>query len=181
MYVYDMPELHQIEFERMRGFVEDAYRDSIRGNIKPAPLELTIATQNLSRTPFRAKSGKAEGKYVGFAWPGTGNMWVKPGRPDFDMKRTTIHELSHLRVNGESHGPKFRRVFGVALAMYMHSLGREWSEIRSEISTLVYRYRHYRAWTPQGRFNNYRDYQDRCWEEIDTIVKAAKRVCNVWL
>lgn len=180
-YEYNMPELHQYEFEQFRAFVEEAYRDSIRGNIKPAPMEITTVTMDLDDLPRNYAGVGHKHKrhnYVGFAWNGTGKMWVKPGRPDFDMKRTTIHELSHLRVNVESHGPKFRRVFGVALAMYMWRQEKDWSEIRREISTLVYRYRHYRAWTPQGRFNNYRDYQDRCFEEIETIFKAAQRVCG---
>jgi hypothetical protein len=177
-------ELHQIEFERFRAFVEDAYRDSIRGNIRPAPMELTQVTMNLDELPRHyggVGNQSKNSKYVGFAWNGTGKMWVKPGRPDFDMKRTTLHELSHLRVNTESHGPKFRRVFGVALAMYMHSIGKDWVDIRREISAIVYRYRRYRAFTPQGRYNSPRDYQDRCFTEIETITKAAKRVCNVWL
>lgn len=179
-YEYNMPELNQFEFERFRAFVEDAYRDSIRGNIKPPAMELTTVTMDLDELPkhYAGVANRSKNhNYVGFAWGGTGKMWVKPGRPEFEMKRTTLHELSHLRVNVESHGPKFRRVFGVALAMYMRWLGKDWVDIRREVSAIVYRYRHYRAGTPQGRFNNYRDYQDRSFEEIEAITTAAKRVC----
>lgn len=180
-YEYNMPELNQLEFERFRSFVEDAYRESIRGNIRPAPMEITTATMDLDQLPkhYAGVGNRSKNSnYVGFAWGGTGKMWVKPGRPEFEMKQTTLHELSHLRVNIESHGPKFRRVFGVSLALYMRWLGKDWLDIRREISDIVRRYRHYRAWTPQGRYNNPRDYQNRCFEETETILKAAQKVCQ---
>lgn len=179
-YIYDMPELSQVEFEQMRNFVEVAYRHSIRSGIRPAPMELVKATQTLNDTPFHGKRAHAEGRYNGFAWSTVGQMWVKPGRPAFDMKRTTLHELSHLRVTGESHGPKFRRVFGVALTLFMKSLGHSESEIHRELSNLVYRYRKYRAMTPQGRYNSRRDYQDRCYAEIREIAESAKAIYSRW-
>ncbi len=183
MYQYNMPELPQVEFERMRGMVEEAYRASLRGKGRPEPMVINQATMDLSEISQRYTGTKsqAESIYFGFAWNGTGRMWVRPGRPKRHMARTTIHELSHLRVDGQAHGSKFRRVFGVALAMYMHSTGCDWSEIRREIADLVYRYRRYRMFTPKGKYNVYSDYTSRCLDEINSIDKAAKKACNIWL
>jgi len=178
-YKYNMPELSQIEFERFRGYVEDAYRDSLRGKPFVEPNQLQIVSQDLYDIPQTAKELKhsQQDRYVGWAWTGRGHMWVKPGRPQFDMQRTTIHELAHLRVNAESHGPKWRRTFGVALAMHMRSIGKSWDEVQREIADLIYRYRKYRKYTPQGDLNLYGNYRAKCYDEIKDIMWAARRVC----
>lgn len=175
---YNIPEVPYVQFTQFWSFVEAAYRDSLKGKPYVKPMEVLQATSELSEIPefLRGRSTTADGKYVGYAWGGSGRMWVKPGRHHFDIRRTTIHELAHLRVSGQSHGPKFRRVFGVALALYMRSIGKNWSEIQFEIRSIVTRYRHYRAWTPQGRYNSYSAYQDKVYAEVQAIQKAARRV-----
>lgn len=179
-YTYNMPELNRIEFERFRGYVEIAYRDTLKGKQYVEPTQLNIVSQNLLDIPQTARQLKhsQQDRYVGFAWPHRGDMWVKPGRSRFDMQRTTIHELAHLRVNLESHGPKWRRTFGVALAMHMCDLGYTWDEIQREIAAIVDRYRKWRKYTPQGKFNYYGDYRERCYNEIKDIMWAARRICS---
>ena len=177
---YNIPDIPSYEFWEFRKFVETAYVDSLRSQAarrKVEPLDVKMATSDLTEIPpFLRGKARADGKFVGYVWHNSGHMWVKPGRDSFDVRRTAIHELAHLRVQGESHGPKFRRVFGVALALWMRSKGHAWSVIRTEISTLVHRYRHYRKWTPQGRYNSYDSYWDRVRDEVNSIEQAARRL-----
>lgn len=175
---YNIPEIPYVQFTQFWSFVEAAYRDSLRGKPYVKPMELLQATSELDEIPsfLKNKSTRADGKYVGYAWHGQGRMWVKPGREHFDIRRTAIHELAHLRVEGESHGPKFRRVFGVALAVYMRSIGRSETQIRFEIREIISRYRHHRTWTPQGRYNSWSMHQDKVYAELESIYKASLRV-----
>jgi hypothetical protein len=179
-YLYNMPELDRRTFEEMREYVEEAYRDSLRGKAFVPPLELKQATQVMDEIVQSAREHKhsSQEQYVGWAWTDRGLMWVKPGRSPFEMQRTTLHELAHLRVAKESHGSKWRRTFGVALALHMRTTGQDWAKISWEVSNIVTHYRKFRKYTPQGRVNNYQEYREKCYKESREILWAAKRVCG---
>jgi hypothetical protein len=180
-YVYDVKSLSIQEFERMRKFVEQAYLLSLRSPKGISPMNLHLVTENLGRTMFTGKPGVAEAKYFGFAWPEFGHIWLRPGREERDVARTAIHELSHLRVTGQSHGSKWRRVFGVALAMYRNDCGDYWSEISLEIYRYVMPYRKYRRFTPQGEYVSPVDHSRKVQAERDEIYRAAMAACGEML
>lgn len=181
-YRYNLAEIHPYEFERMRSFVEAAYRDSLRSKrTAPPPMAITQVTTQLQDIPPLLR-GKADenGTYVGLAWPETGHMWVKSGRDIFDTQRTTVHELSHLRVSDQAHGPKWRRVHAVAWAMWLHiHTDTPWEDIQREIGRTVHAYRKYRRFTPEGRYNPRSEYLDKCEAEYLKLVQAARRLCGV--
>jgi hypothetical protein len=179
-YTYNIPEIHVYEFERMRAFVETAYQDSLRSKTRVEPMEVVQATTRLLDIPslVRGKTDQS-GTYVGLAWPGTGRMWVKSGRDVLDMQRTAVHELAHLRVSGQAHGPKWRRVNAVAFAMWLDfQTDTPWADIQREIGRVVYGYRKYRRFTPEGLYNPRSEYLSKCEAEYLKIVQAARKLCG---
>lgn len=178
MYAYNIPDVHQYEFERFRAFVETAYRDSLKGKPYVEPVKVVRATSDLEEIPKYMRGKTNTDTTVGYAWHNTGQMWVKGGRAPIDVCRTTIHELAHLRVTAQSHGPKWRRTFGVALAQWLRGEGKDWLFVQHEVSNLVWQYRKYRRYTPQGCHNTYGEYRSRVFAEINDIMWAAKRVCG---
>jgi len=179
-YFYNLPDISPQDFEIMRFFVETANKDSRKTKLPIPPLFLSRVTHDLDELPGHSVSQKDRTTTaVGLAWPGLGLMWVKSSRDLMDVQRTTIHELTHLRVAAEAHGPKWRRVFAVALAQWLHHKGMPWEEIRREIGQVVYRYRKYRQFTPQGRYNPYAQYLNRCEKEYRDLERIARRVCGI--
>lgn len=179
-YVYNLPDIPQSDFETMRRFVETAYKQSFRKPPQAYAVPLVRATHNLDDMPHGMVTRKdREGSSVGLAWTGQGTIWVKSGRDLPEMQRTAVHELSHLRVAEQAHGPKWRRVCAVATALWFHNQGVPWDEIKREIGRIVYAYRKYRQFTPQGGYNSYAEYLNKCEAEYRKLEWAARRACGV--
>lgn len=179
-YQYNLPTVPRSDFETMRKYVEKAYRESFRKPPSVNPAIVSQVTQDFDEMPAHMVSREdRKGKAVGLAWTGTGHIWVKAGRELPETQRTLIHELSHLRVADQAHGPKWRRVCGVATALWFHNQGVPWEEVRREVGRIVYAYRKYRQFTPQGRYNSYAEYLNKCEAEYRKIEFAARRVCGV--
>lgn len=178
MYAYNIPDVHQYEFERFHAFVETAYRDSLKGKPFVEPVKIVRATSTLEEIPKYMRGKTNTDTTVGYAWHNTGQMWVKAGRAPIDVCRTTIHELAHLRVTEQAHGPKWRRTFGVALAQWLRSEGKDWHIVEQEVWTCVQQYRKWRQITPQGNYNYYDQFRAKMTAEVRDIMWAAKRVCG---
>lgn len=176
---YNIREIPEAEFNRMRYFVERAYqRVNRRGPV--GPVDINVATtdaHDLTISPKRKKRVLND-RYAGFAFQPENDIWLKGGRSAFDMRRTAIHEIAHLRSEGDTHGPKWRKTFGIAWAMWMREHGHSWAEVRKEIADNTYRYRKYRAWTPKGEYNIYSEFTAKVQKEIDDVFRAAQAICN---
>lgn len=174
---YNVREIPEGEFNVMRFYVERAYAMTTRGGyIEPA--EIDLVTTDMNDIPaHRRKARHLQEKFVGWAFRSDRAIWLRPGRSAFDMRRTAIHEITHLRSDGDCHGPKFRKTCGIALAQWMRHHGHSWADVEYEISNIVRRYRNYRAFTPQGKYNDYNDYWGKVQAEINTISKAARKAC----
>lgn len=143
--------------------------------------EIHTVTDNIHRfdqlTPYATTSKKRE-TYLGLAAPYLGHIWVDTNQPLLTVKQTLLHELSHLAVPNQSHGPQWRSVYGVALAHW----GRrflEWDEDtigRRLSSSVVWRYRKHRTTTPDGFSNPYTDFAKRNEEEIEKILRVSRRI-----
>lgn len=175
---YNIREIPVAEFETMKLYVEKAYRRVNRKGVKD-PIDVAIATTNMADIPMsRRKAYQLKESYAGWAFRPENYIWLRSDRNAFDMRRTAIHEIAHLRSDGDSHGAAWRKTFGIAWAMWMRAHGYSWEEVRREIYNNVRRYRHYRAWTPQGNYNFPGAYYDRLEKETTETLKAAQALCN---
>lgn len=105
--------------------------------------------------------------YVGMYY-NDGQIWLKPDEPFAELQQTAIHELAHHEVPIENHGPKWRRVFGTALALHLRECGESWPDIRFEVGRqVVYPYLNHRTVT---------DPVEQAWKErkeVDSIIRNA--------
>lgn len=147
---------------------------SRRTDVKASKLEINRVTQDYKE--FDPFARRVRDTLVGQAWPAFGRIWIKPYRGLEETRITAIHEIAHLGEKSCAHGPKWRRVFGVALAYHAREIGRDEASVREAIADFtVNRYRHYREYTPQGNFNPYTKYREVCRAEIDSIYKASRK------
>lgn len=151
---------------------------SRRTDVKATKLVINRVTEDyaefdpLKPEKFRRKILRSS--IVGQAWPAFRRIWIKPGRGIEETRITAIHEISHLGELSCAHAPKWRRVFGVALAYHAREQGRDEASVKQAIADLaVYRYRKYREWTPQGQWNSYAEYLRKCDAEVDSIYRAS--------
>lgn len=183
-YEYNLPDIPIHEFERMRHWVNEAYRDSLRSKRDFESFSVVQVTVNKRQMPYSLACQVEEetGSYVGLAWPGQGYIWIRPGRDIFDMKKTAVHELSHLRVADQAHGPKWRRVNAVAFALYLREFhpNLSWQEVRQQMGQVVYAYRKRRRFTPDGRYNSHEEWARKTEAEYLKCVQSAKRLAHAW-
>lgn len=150
---------------------------SRRSDVKGNKLIVNRVTEDYAEfDPFQKELKTHQATNVGEAWPLYDRIWLKPGRDVAVMRITAIHEISHLAEKGCSHGPKWRRVFGVALAYHLREGGVSEQGVWDEIERLaVNRYREYRQFTPQGAYNNPAEFDRKCRAEVDSIYRASRR------
>jgi hypothetical protein len=173
VYTYNIPVIPQSEFEKMRGYVEEAYWQVTRDK-DAKPMTIVMATDTITDVPEKKRHKALPDSLMGYAWGG-GIMWVRPcgpGRFYYDVVRTAIHELAHFRVPDQSHGPKWRKVFCVAWSKWLLSNGYNETEVRREVDRCLDQYRQYRQFTPQGKFNPYPNYRDKLRKEKESILKV---------
>lgn len=107
--------------------------------------------------------------YVGMYYS-DGQIWLKPGEPFSELQQTALHEIAHHEVPTENHGPKWRKVFGTALALHLRECGYAWPGVRFEVGRqAVYPYLHHRTVT---------DPVEQVWKErkeVDHIVRNAMK------
>lgn len=174
---YNFDAIPKSEFLHYRSLVERAMTRR-RTDVKANELNITQVTGDYKEyDPFQRDDKRIlRSSIVGQAWPGFDRIWLRPGRSLEETRVTCIHEIAHLGETSCSHGPKWRRVFGVALAYHLREIGRNETAIRIAIEDkVVRRYRHYRAYTPQGKFNSWTAYNDKVMDEVRSIHKASKR------
>lgn len=170
---YNIKEIPEAEFQTMRRYVERAY-----ARVHPKSFEqaqITIATTDIEDIPMsKRKAHQLNEQYAGWAFRPENYIWLRPGRSPFETRRTAIHEIAHLQSEGDAHGPKWRKTFGIAWAGWLRAHGHSWADVKYEIYNNVRRYRHYRQWTPQGNWNSYDSYLEKVRKEVDDTVRMAQ-------
>lgn len=170
MYTYNLPAIPVSEFDTMRRYVEDAYREHVNPKVR-TNMDLVQVTSNIEEIDESKRGRKISDSIVGYAWQ-DGTIWVRPGRSYFDTCRTAMHELAHTRVVNQAHGMIWRKVFLTAWGRWLLEHGRSESEVRFEVRRCLDQYRQWRKYTPQGDFNPYSKYQAKKSAEGNKILKA---------
>lgn len=124
----------------------------------------------------REKRESPQSNVVGTYFNLDGVIWVRPVSSVRDQEETMLHEIAHAFVRDQSHGSKWRRVFCVALAIWLRERGASELEVRNGMYDELSYYRKYRAWTPQGHFNQFSEYRSKLRAEIDRYMKASLKV-----
>lgn len=175
MYTYNLPAIPVSEFDTMRRYVEDAYREHVNTKIR-TNMELVQVTSNIEEIEQHKRGSRISDSIVGYAWR-DGSIWIRPGRSYQDTCRTAMHELAHVRVTNQAHGVTWRRVFLTAWGRWLLDHGYSESEVRCEVRKCLDQYRQWRRYTPQGNFNPYAAYQAKKNVEANTIYKTI----NPWI
>lgn len=132
-----------------------------------------------SRQGYVRKS-MATNSLHGCAWTGPGFIWLNPDRSSESIRRTLIHEICHLAVVDQSHGPKWRRLFGMSWAHYelednTHSVYMRNRLAREAVARVVANYRHHRMVNKHGVRVTYDQYCDNLQRESTAILGTALR------
>lgn len=164
------------EFDRCHDYVKLA-QSTHRSNYRQDPVNLWLVTDRLDdlNTIDQPVAKARMQTSVGLMF-GNGQLWVEPNRPKVDIVRTLIHEIAHAYTASQSHGPKWRYTFGVAMAKWMHDDGYNEVIMEYYLTAYVSRYMKYRQFTPQGAYNSLRAFEDRRYAERQKIMRAAKKV-----
>lgn len=150
--------------------------DSRRSDVKATKLDINRVTEDYKEfDPFANEAKILRSSTVGQAWVGFGRIWMKPGRSLPETRVTAIHEISHLAEKDQAHGPKWRRVFCVALAHHLRERGNDEYQVKAAIRDHVRRYRKYRMDTPQGNRNPYSEYLNKVDAEVNSIYRASRK------
>lgn len=146
---YRMDSIPRSEFDRLYGLVlaTAASRRSDTQIDSTLPRLVTDDVEQLpqSKQGYVRQSLSTSDHLHGAAWTGIGYIWINPNRRAHEIKRTILHELSHLMVANENHGPKWRRLFGMSLVHYCKTVSLLQSEIRNEVAYIVARYHKQRS------------------------------------
>jgi hypothetical protein len=168
--------ISRAEFDHCHDYVKLA-QSTHRSNYRQDPVNLWLVTDSLDDlNTIDQPVAKARAQTsVGLMFY-NGQLWVEPNRPKVDILRTLIHEIAHAYTASQSHGPKWRYTFGVAMAKWMHDDGYSESEILFNLAVYVSRYMRYRQFTPQGNYNSLSAFENRRFAERQKIMRAAKKV-----
>jgi hypothetical protein len=134
----------------------------------PYPIPLHRVSDRLEDFAETDRPAITNGEYVGMYYH-DGQIWLKPGESFREMQDTVLHELSHHEVAYEAHGPRWREVYGTALALYLRESGYKWQEIYYVVwQNVIAPYRGFRKFTdPEQQRQIIRG-------EVTRIIRQAK-------
>lgn len=125
---YRVTSLSKEEFLRLWDLVLIA-RGDIRYPIPYHPVALYRVSERLEDFCETDRPAISGDEYVGMYYH-DGQIWLKPDQPYSEMQDTALHELAHHEIPDEAHGPKWRKVYGTALALHLRESGYGWDETR---------------------------------------------------
>lgn len=91
---------------------------------------------------------------VGFAYPHSGNIWIKGDRDKAEQLTTILHELAHVYQRSDAHGAAWRKFYCQVLTSWLHHKGLTTEDIRWQVAHVVAVYRKSRrsGADPDSRF-----------------------------